>query len=352
MKLFVINEQQVQKGQHLGFMESTAAYDQVVQLQIWIDQIIVATQNGNYKILTGKPLPQLYNLGELQPSYQAFQNVQAETKQLLAGGYYEKKGAALQKDIHYLNSLKTNTYQQRELVAQNQGLQEKEFSAYEALAKDKVIAPLELNQYKSKLIAKEQSLKQMNTQLTNSDMASHGKRGELLDLEKAKLDRQQAFHSALLELKSETEKWMQQYVLIAPENGKVLFTSSLQEAELIVAGQDLFYIQPEQTHFYAELMTAQKGLGKIKEGQEVHIKVDSYPIEEYGYIKGVVNYIAAIPTRRDSFLVKVTLPKGLKTSYQKEIFFRNNLTAQAEIITDDRKLFHRLTNQLQQVLQR
>jgi len=46
------------------------------------------------------------------------------------------------------------------------------------------------------------------------------------------------------------------------------------------------------------------------------------------------------------------LPKGHKTSYQKEIFFRNNLSAQAEIITDDGKLFHQLTNQLQQVLQR
>jgi hypothetical protein len=30
---------------------------------------------------------------------------------------------------------------------------------------------------------------------------------------------------------------------------------------------------------------------------------------------------------------------GLQTSYQKEIFFRNNLSARGEIITDDRKLF-------------
>ena len=47
-----------------------------------------------------------------------------------------------------------------QLQQQDQQLQQKEYDAYESLAKDKVIAPFELNQYKSKLIAKEQSLKQ------------------------------------------------------------------------------------------------------------------------------------------------------------------------------------------------
>lgn len=215
-----------------------------------------------------------------------------------------------------------------------------------------MIAPLELNQYKSKLIAKEQSLKQINTQLTNSDLASHGKEKELLDLQKSIVDQQQKFHSSLLDLKSEIEKWIRQYVLIAPENGKVLFTSSLQENELIATGQSLLYIQPKQTLFYAELMVGQKGLGKIRKGQKVMIKAESYQSEEYGYINGVVNYISNMPNRRDSFLVKVNLPEGLKTNYDKEIFFRNNLSAQADIITDDRKLFDRMMGQLKQVWER
>jgi HlyD family secretion protein len=99
-------------------------------------------------------------------------------------------------------------------------------------------------------------------------------------------------------------------------------------------------------------MAGQKGLGKIKTGQKVMIKVESYPSEEFGYINGTVNYISDLPNRRDSFLIKVDLPKGLQTNYNRKIFFRNDLSAQAEIVTDSRKLFDRLMGKLKQVWER
>ena len=188
--------------------------------------------------------------------------------------------------------------------------------------------------------------------LTNSDISSHNKQKEILDLQKQVTDQQQQFHSSLLELKSEVEKWVQQFVLTAPEDGKVLFVSSLQENEWISNGQGLFYIQPEQSSYYVEMKAGQKGLGKVKKGQKVMIKVEGYPSNEFGYLTATVNYISNIPSRTDSFLVKAELTHGLQTNYVKTIFFRNGLSAQAEIITDDRKLFDRMTGQLKEVLRR
>ena len=352
MKLFISDGEVVHQGQHLGYMESTTDYNEVIELRGWMDQTIKGTQNNSYDVLIKNPLPLLFNLGELQSSYQSFQNQFAETKQLLASGYYQNKKAALQKDLFFLSNLKTNTIEQKSLMEQDQQLQKKEYEAYEGLEKEKVIVPLELNQYKSKLIAKQQSLEQINSQLTNGDLVSHSKKKEIMDLEKQVMDQQQKFHSALLDLKSETEKWMQQYVLIASENGRVMFVSSLQENQMISASQDVFYIQPEKTNYYAELMVAQKGFGKVQKGEMVILKADGYPNEEYGHLKGVISYIANMPNRKDSFLVKVNLPQGLKTNYDKEIFFRNNLSAQAEIITDNRKLFERLLGQLKKIWQR
>lgn len=349
LKLFVSNEQAIKKGQHLGYMESTAAYDEVIKLQDWIDQIIIETEARKYDVLVESPLPQLSDLGELQSSYQGFQDELLETRQILVNGYYQKMKGALLKDLQYQAELKNNALEQQKFLEQDKQLQTTEYKAYESLAKDKVIAPLELNQYKSKLIAKEQSLAQVNVQITNNDISIHNKEKELLDLQKNVLDQRQKFHSALLELKSEVEKWMQQYVLIASEKGKVLFVSSLGENEVILSGQALFYIQPPQTQFYAELMTGQKGLGKIKPGQKVMIKVDSYPTDEFGYLTGKVIYISNFSNRKDSFLVKVALPNGLQTSYNKNLFFRNDLSARAEIITNNRKLFDRLTGQLKQI---
>ncbi len=352
VKLFVSDGEEVQKGKHLAYMESTASYKEVIQLRNWIEQTINETKNNDYTVLIKNPVPVLFDLGELQSPYQNFQNQFAETKQLLASGYYQNKKAALQKDLQYLSSLKATTYQQKTLLEQDQQLQKKKYEAYEGLEKEKVIAPLELNQYKSKLISKEQSIKQINSQLTNSDLASHSKEKEIMDLEKQVMDQQQSFHSALLDLKSEVEKWIQQYVLIASENGRLMFVSSLQENQLIGVGQELFYVQPKETNCYAELMIAQKGIGKVRKGEKVILKADGYPNEEYGHLTGVISYISNMPNRRDSFSVKVNLPRGLKTNYNKEIFFRNNLSAQAEIITDDRRLFDRLLGQLKQVWER
>ena len=341
MKLFVLNEQEVKEGRHLGYIESTAAYDEVMKLKEWIDTTINATKTNEYEILNNNPLPLFTDLGELQSGYQLFQNEFLQTRQTLASGYYQKKKNALEKDLQYLSTLKNNTYQQQKISTEEQKLLENEYTAYEKLAAEKVIAPLELNQYKSKLFAKEQSLKQTGSQITNNDISSHSKQKELLDLQKTVTDQQQQFHSSLLDLKSQVEKWIQQYVLVASENGKVLFVSSLQENELITTGQRLFYIEPKQTAFYAEMMTGQKGFGKIKTGQKVIIRMFGYPETEFGLVEGIVSYISNIPNNRDSFLVKVDLPKGLVTNYNKPIFFRNGLSASAEVITDNRKLADR-----------
>src|SRR5690606_5466260 len=129
--------------------------------------------------------------------------------------------------------------------------------------------------------------------------------------------------SSLLALKSQIEKWVQQFVLSAPEDGKIVFVSSLCENQLINTGQAIFYIQPEQAAFYAEVMAGQQGFGKIKAGQRVLIKVESYPAPEFGYLQGTINYVSDIPNRNDSFIVKVDLLRGLQTNYGKHIFFRN-----------------------------
>jgi HlyD family secretion protein len=302
-------------------------------------------------VLLINPAPELSGLGEIQIAYQAFQNQLELTKQTLAGGgIMRKRKNALQKDVGYLNRLKANSAQQKELTVQNKQMNQKEYEAYEKLASEKVIAPLELNQYKEKLIAKEQSLQQLDAQLTNNDLSSHGKRKEILELQKQVTDQRQVFYSSLLDLKSQVEIWIQQYVLTAPAAGNVIFITSLQENELISNGQGLFYIQPRQTQFYAELLAGQKGFGKIKPGQKVLLKPESYPGNEFGYLAGSVSYISEIPNRSDSFLIKADLPGGLKTNYGHTIYFRNGLQARAEIITENRRLFHRLTGQLRKMV--
>ena len=352
IKLFVTNEEVVSKDQHLGYMESTTDYSEVMKVYAWTKETITATEGSGYDNLEKKSLPVFENLGELQAAYQRFQNEWQLTKQTLAGGYYKRKLGALQKDMQYLSVLKENIHRQQKIQEQDQQLQQNEFKAYEKLAEEKVIAPLELNQYKSKLLAKDQSMEQIGVQLTNNDVSSHAKQKEILETQKLVIDQQQSFYSSLLEMKSEIEKWIHTYVLQAPEEGKLFFITDLKDNQLVSIGQSLFYVEPEQTSYYAELTAGQKGFGKIKTGQQVKIKIESYPDAEFGYLTGQVSYITGMPNRRDSFLIKADLPNGLQTNYHKNIFFRNNLSASAEIVTVNRRLIDRFFNQLNEIWKR
>jgi multidrug resistance efflux pump len=351
-KLFITNGQDVQKEQQLAFIQSTAKHEQVLQLQKWIAETEPSIEAGDIEILLSKPLPLLNELGEVQSSYQDFQNNMQETMQVLANGYYQKKKQALAKDIKYQQMLQKNLEKQKSLQLKDYALQKNEHDAKQQLAAERVIAPLEFNQDKSKLLGKEQSLEQMASQLINSDVAKHNKNKELLDVQKYVTDQKQKFQSALLNLKSKIEEWKQSYIITAPEDGKLEFASFLQENQLLSNGQELFFVQPPGSKYYAEMKAGQNSLGKIKPGQKVLIRLESYPSTEFGYIDGTISYISNRPNERDSFLVKVELPAGLKTNYDKEIFFRNNLSASAEIIADDRRLIDRLFGQLRDIIKR
>lgn len=351
-RLLVENEQDVTYGEYLAFLESTAKHEQVLSLKEWIDSAVKTSAPENIQGLISNNLPLFDQLGELQDAYQNYTASFLDAKQTFANGFYEKKKKALQNDLKNLETLRNQTLQQQKLQEQDRQLQEKEYLAYESLEKEKVIAPLELNQYKSKLLSKGQTIEQTKTLITSGEISRSNKQAEIFELQKSALDKRQALYSSLLNLKSEIDLWIQQYIVIAPVSGKVLFKSPFQENQLIAAGEELFYVQPSNTQIYAELLAGQRGLGRVKNGQKVIIKVDSYPNDEFGYVTGKVSYISSISNRSDSFLVKVDFPEGLQTNYHKTIYFRNGLSARGEIITDNRNLGSRLLGQLEQFIRR
>ena len=89
------------------------------------------------------------------------------------------------------------------------------------------------------------------------------------------------------------------------------------------------------------MLTSRNNAGKIKAGQEVLLKFASYPAQEFGSVRGRIEYIKNVPTD-SGYLAKVSLPDGLSTNYKKPILFQEGLMAQAEIITEKKKLSDRL----------
>lgn len=347
--LLTKNGEQVTAGQHLACIENAASYQDVTGLYNWIKKTEPVIGSADSSVSKLQPPPVLTKLGTVQQPYQDFLVEMKETKETLPGGYYQNKIHALQKDLNYLSSLRGDAATQQDLMVADQEMMKKELEVYEKLAADKVIAPMELNQYKSRLLAKYQSVKQVHTQITSNDISSLGKRKELLELQKSMIDQRYSLIAALYLLKEKIEEWIQQYVIVAPEAGRVEYTSFLQENQSVQPGQSLFYIQQEQAGYFAEMKAGQAGFGKIKTGQKVIIKMAGYPEAEYGHIEGRISFIAGMPDGRDSFLIKVELPEGLRTNYKKQIAFQNSLTASGQVITDNRRLTDRFFSRLRQL---
>ncbi|MBL0155351.1 MAG: hypothetical protein IPP93_18525 [Chitinophagaceae bacterium] len=345
-KLLVPTGTVVKKDQPLAFLQSNAAHTEVLQLRDWISQAESSIETGNLEIIRSNPLPLLAKLGELQPSYEEFRISLQETREVMGSGYYQQKKKALAGDIEYIRQLQQNLQQQKQLQQQDYALQKQEHDADKKLEEEKVIAPIEFNKDKSKLLNKEKEILSTGTEVISGEVSRNNKYREMLDIQKYISDQQIKFQSALLVLKSRMDDWIRKYIVTAPESGTLEYLSFLNENQYLVPGQELFYIQSPGDSYFAEMHAGQNGIGKVKAGQKVILRLAGYPSEEFGYIEGKVSSVSNIPNANDSFLVKVDLVNGLKTHYNRMVYFRNGLAGYGEIVTDNRKLADRLMGNL------
>ena len=114
----------------------------------------------------------------------------------------------------------------------------------------------------------------------------------------------------------------------------------MQENQQLQSNQIVCFVNPENAQYYAEIYIPQANFGKVKIGQQVLLKFPSYPFQEYGSIKGTIDFISNITTD-SGYLAKIVLPIGLNTNYKKQIQFRDGLIAQGEIITANMRLLER-----------
>ena len=105
------------------------------------------------------------------------------------------------------------------------------------------------------------------------------------------------------------------------------------------------------SHHYAQVQIPQHNFGKVRAGQSVFLKLSAYPYQEFGALKGQLAFVSMIPSD-SGFTGRVNLPAGMLTNQQKELHYQEGLTANAEIVTSDRKLSDRIFSSLRGLLDR
>src|SRR5690606_17161896 len=162
-----------------------------------------------------------------------------------------------------------------------------------------------------------------------------------------------AVMQSLDQLKSAIKEWELKYLFKSNVDGKVSFMKVWNKNQFINTGDFVFTIIPNNYSSYiCKVQVPILNSGKIKSGQQVNIKLSSYPDNEYGILKGKVQDISLIPNNEGLYLLDVLLTKKLMTNYNKEIEFKQEMQESAEIITEDLRLIERIFFQFKDIFRR
>lgn len=340
LRLFVKEGEYVNVNAVLGFMESTANHQSVIELSQTLDSIGKDLQEDKPERLGKYFVSDNINIGELQPHYQVFRQAFLTFSNYLSNGFYPRKKAILYQDMANLRQLHSNLLIQKKIQEQDVSLAQQTFDANDTLRKENIISAFDYRNEKSKLLNKSLSIPQLNASLIGNESQQNDKQKEIMELENNIAQQKLVFEQALNTFKSQTNDWMKKYLLIAPIKGKISFASLVQENQQIKINQPFCFIIPQSSSYYAEVHIPQTNFGKIKLGQKVLLKLPAYPNSEFGSIEGRVEFVSNVPSD-SGFTAKIMLPNGLTTNYTKQLYFRDGLQVNAEIITKNLRLIQR-----------
>ena len=346
----------VKAGEYIAFIKNSASIQEVRLLDNLLQNINI------HKVTYSKHrhfFPENLSLGDLNNKYFSYLNALYQYLDYsVQQPFTTQKGIntkllGMQKKM--LKELQNDCQYQKIKYKTSQSL----FRKDSTLFSKNVIAKADIER---SIVAKANSeldYKSIDKQITNTNYQIDDAQNklELLAIQKIEKERELTInlYNSYYDLIDNIRKWEHTYVFVSPMNGRIDFLNFLKNNDFIQSGQELFKIIPVTNEMIGQVNLPEHGSGKIKKSQDVIIKLDNYPYNEYGSIKGKVKTISLATNQQtlsdnqnkiNAYLINVSLPNGLKTNYGTELNFHAESRGTAEIITDDRRLIERFFDNL------
>lgn len=347
-ELRIADGQTVNKGDIIAVVENTASTDDIIALRQQVGQLGV----------NGEPIGFTPNrslrLGVAQDAYNAFAEAVIAYNNAISLNIYRQQIESARKELSALRQHAANLQRQQQLSGQRAQLANKEMEREQKLHDQKLASDAELEDSKKELLASQLSSEQIAGTLSETNVSIAQATNRLTELEvQYQQDMQHAtttLQSALNGLKVALGQWEQIYALVAPADGILSYSGVWAADQNVTTGEHIFSVVSSQEQTYigkVELPVA--GVGKIKTGQRVNIMLDGYPYLEFGYLRGTVSSLSAIPNR-NTYVATIALPDGLTTTVGKSLQLSGELGGTAEIITENISLGVRILQPLRYIV--
>lgn len=348
-QLMVSDKDRVAKDRVLAVMETAASYKEIEVLKRFADTA------SHLLSVQSNPAPELEELGELQGYYGTFRKALADYKNFLTNDYYRNKIQSTNAEIAGTNRSISNLRESERLNSENLEIDLRRFRRDSLLfAADKTIPPSEFEKSRQALNRQKLELLDIRLQLSNKSVEQKNRYQSVKEYEIQRAEGieklRSAFDEAFSNLKSQIKMWDITYLLVSPIPGIVTFTKYWRENQSVTRDEPVMSVVPANPgKFIGRIYLKMQRSGKVKVHQKVNIKLSSYPYLEYGMVPGEVKTISLVPTG-DAYVIEIELPGGLKTLYNRQLDFNQNMQGTGEIITEDRRLLQKIIDPFKYLL--
>lgn len=349
--LFVENFQQVSIGEPLALIENSANYRDVTYLKSVLDTLTINQPFFYFPLNTLPPL----SLGEIENSFSMFENDYILYSLNKESQSFFKNDLTNKYTLSQLQSQLESSIKQRDLNKKELLLKHKDLERNKVLFDKGIVSPQEYENKQLEYLQTEKSYNNMAISISqlreNIRNTVNLKDQTSIENTREEVNLLNSVMQSLDQLKTAIKDWESKYVFRSNINGKVSFMKIWSKNQSINSGDFVFTIVPDNHSAYVcKVLAPIVNSGKIKIGQEVNIKLSSYPDNEYGVLKGKVKDISLVPNNEGLYLLDVSLPQKLITTHNKEIEFKQEMQGVAEIITEDLRLIERIFYQFGEII--
>jgi multidrug resistance efflux pump len=350
-QLRVVEGQKVEAGHLLGVIKNTANTEEMLRLKEQLKRLQPFLGEG--AAIEDVTMPTGGNLGSVQASYGDFLGRYRHYQAFLKDDYAAATVAILREQFKHKRSQLEELRAQAAAAKRETELAKEGFERMRTIHARGGISTAEIQANERQYLEQQRQNSTVEKALLEEEIAAAGYEKQIRETEHKQAEDLRTLGSALAEslkkLLAEVDQWESLYVLKAPASGVVAFYDFWTDQQFVTEGKAVFIIAPDTSVLLGRVPVNQGGAGKIRPGQIVRIRLDDYPAKEFGLLSGSVRSVSLV-AQAGQQLVTVSLDYPLKTSYGRSLDFKQEMTGQSMIVTDDRRLIDRLFSEIRRAL--
>lgn len=344
LHLIAPTNKQIANGAIIAYIENGATFKDIVSLKRSLKE---------NKIILSDTL----KLGELGNAYNSYVVATQHRYHLSHSKRYQTMRKSLEKHINASKNISEQLSQNLKIKAQVSKNIQEEFMRDSILAKQYIVTNSELSKSQNSYLNQIENESYLrNTQLEKEAEISNLQ----TEIAKSHIEEDEQIEEAYVDmmskrsiLQSELQLWEKKYLIKAPMSGRLDYLGFWRENVYVLAGTELFSVVPQRNNVIGEAFIPSVGAGKVRIGQNANVKLNDYPYDEFGLLKGIVKSISRVTNKTsaknsvtETYRVQIILPNGLTSNFGNTLHLNFDSKGTVEIVTKNKHLIERLFDNL------